>query len=245
MTVEDNHQGQGDPKIDAIKGTQRREKYLVRKLEEQRHQHQLLLERNQRRFTPNPGMLVPKIFQKQAEEAQVSKTLFQKELERNGRPKQQSQEEQQRFNEETRRSLKEEVLRRNKIIAASERHLAEFTRDLTKEEKWIVVKALYQTDGPETEVIAKVGTDTTQRASIQRLQPGAWLNDEVIHHYLILLGLRDEQLVNEGKRSRRSHFFNSYFMTKLTNDGDSEKDGVYEYSNVKSWSKNVPGTFWT
>jgi hypothetical protein len=139
------------------------------------------------------------------------------------------------------RKVEEEVLRKEQAEEAKSR-AAELMRAMTEEEKRIVKRALYEI-GPETEIIAKVGTDTCQRGSIQRLQPGEWLNDEVIHHFLIMLGLRDEQLVKEGKRSRRSHFFKSYFMTKLTNDGDSEKDGVYEYRNVKRWSKNVPGTF--
>jgi hypothetical protein len=122
---------------------------------------------------------------------------------------------------------------------AVDRRSADFLRAKTGEEKWIVERALYEI-GPETEIIAKFDSDACQRASLQGL-PNEWLNDEDTH----MMGLRDEQLVNEGKRSRRSHFFKSDFMTELTNDGDTEKDGVYEYRNVKHCSKQVPGTFWT
>ncbi|GKY91291.1 hypothetical protein MPSEU_000101500 [Mayamaea pseudoterrestris] len=140
------------------------------------------------------------------------------------------------------RAIEEETKRKEQEAEAKKR-AAELMRQMTTQEQDLVKKALYGI-GPNTEVIAKIGSDTCQRGSIQRLQPGEWLNDEVIHYFLIMLSLRDEQLVNEGKRSRRSHFFKSYFMTKLMNDGDSEKDGMYEYKNVKRWSKNVPGKFY-
>jgi hypothetical protein len=98
--------------------------------------------------------------------------------------------------------------------------------------------------GPPTEVIAQVGLDSIQRESIQRLQPGQWLNDEVISYFLVMLALRDEEMCREDPSRKRCHFFKSFFMTKLLNEGHTnpDLDGKYEYGNVKRWSKKVPGT---
>ena len=81
--------------------------------------------------------------------------------------------------------------------------------------------------GPE--IVAKLGEDTVQRRSLGTLLPGEWLNDEVIHFYLLLLARSGQ------------HFFKSFFMTKLLNVGNAQCDGKYEYRNVKRWSKKVEG----
>lgn len=70
------------------------------------------------------------------------------------------------------------------------------------------------------------------------LKDGKWLNDEIIHLYFILLGQRDEELCNRDPYRKRSHFFKSFFMTKLLNEGNY---GTYDYNNVKGWSNKVPG----
>ena len=68
---------------------------------------------------------------------------------------------------------------------------------------------------------------------------------QVIHYFLIMLTKRDEQLCNEEPSRKRCHFFKSFFMTKVLNEGhsDSSKNGKYDYKNVKRWSKKVPGTY--
>jgi Ulp1 family protease len=41
---------------------------------------------------------------------------------------------------------------------------------------------------------------------------------------------------------KRNAFFNSFFMTKLLNEGHSSHSGEYEYNNIRNWSiKFVPG----
>ena len=98
-------------------------------------------------------------------------------------------------------------------------------------------------EGPPGEILARVGTDSVQRQSMHRLQPGEWLNDEAIHYFYVMLSKRDEELCRLDPKRKRSHFFKSFFMTKLLNEGnaDPSKDGQYEYKNVKRWSKHVPG----
>lgn len=117
---------------------------------------------------------------------------------------------------------------------------SELMRDLTEEEQALVQRVLYEI-GPGDEVLAQTGTDTIQRVSIQRLRPRQWLNDEVIHYFYVMLQIRDEQLCAEQPGRRRSHFFKSFFMTKLLNIGHATMNGKYEYKNVKRWSKKVPG----
>lgn len=68
-----------------------------------------------------------------------------------------------------------------------------------------------------------------------------WLSDEVIHFFLAMLAQRDEALCAEDPKRRRCHYFKSFFMTKLLNQGHASMAGVYEYRNVKRWSKKVPG----
>lgn len=51
-----------------------------------------------------------------------------------------------------------------------------------------------------------------------------------------MLSRRDEKLCEKEKGRRRSHFFKSFFITKLLDEA-----GGYRYQNVKRWSKKVPG----
>jgi len=113
-------------------------------------------------------------------------------------------------------------------------------RDLTEDEANIVRDAIYG-DGPLDQVLASSDTDSVQRKSMQKLKPGVWLNDEVIHYFLLMLARRDAELASRpagapGARTRRCHFFRSFFIAKLLDEA-----GGYNYENVKSWSHNVDG----
>jgi sentrin-specific protease 1 len=110
-------------------------------------------------------------------------------------------------------------------------------RPLTDEENDIVQEALYG-DGLSTEKVATSETDSVQRKSMHTLRPCAWLNDEVIHFFLHVLSIRDETLSKLNPGRKRSHFFKSFFFTKLLDEGATNS---YRYSNVKRWSKKVPG----
>ena len=87
------------------------------------------------------------------------------------------------------------------------------------------------------DIMGKAENDYVHRKSLHTLRPGTWLNDEVVHYVCTLLRLRDEKLSLETTGRRRSHFFKSFFLTKLLDD-----DNTYNYANVKNWSKKVPGT---
>jgi len=108
-------------------------------------------------------------------------------------------------------------------------------RPLTEEEQEIVRDAIYGI-GPPDEVLATSDTDSVQRQSLHKLQPGVWLNDEVIHYFLLMLARRDAKLCEEHPSRKPCHFFKSFFITKILDDGRG-----YRYANVKRWSKKVPG----
>ena len=113
-------------------------------------------------------------------------------------------------------------------------------RALNDDERDIVETAI-DGYGHGDEIVAQAGADSVQRASMQTLKPGMWLNDEIIHYFYLMLAKRDEELCKNDSSRKRSHFFKSFFITKLLNEGNASCDGKYEYRNVKRWSKKVPG----
>ncbi|KAL7554597.1 hypothetical protein ACHAWF_018229 [Thalassiosira exigua] len=116
-------------------------------------------------------------------------------------------------------------------------------RTLTSEEKDVVKKAIYGI-GPEGEILAKHDADSVQRGSLHTLQPGQWLNDEVINYFLKnCLAERDQRLCAKQPGRKRSHFFNSFFVQTMFDEKnlDRSKRGKYNYKNVRRWSKKVPG----
>ncbi|KAL3913872.1 MAG: hypothetical protein SGARI_000432, partial [Bacillariaceae sp.] len=129
-----------------------------------------------------------------------------------------------------------------KRLAEAEERARSLMRPFTAEEHERIREAMFGY-GPENEIIAQDGNgaDNVLRRSMQTLQPGQWLNDEVIHYFYLMLAKRDAELCKLDPSRKRSHFFKSFFMTKLLNEGDATRDGEYEYKNVKRWSKKVPG----
>lgn len=110
-------------------------------------------------------------------------------------------------------------------------------KPLTDEESALVHTALWE-GGPSDEKLATSATDSVQRKSMHTLRPGQWLNDEVIHYFFSVLAKRDEALSAAHPGRKRSHFFMSFFFTKLFDEGCTNK---YTYGNVKRWTRNVPG----
>ena len=87
--------------------------------------------------------------------------------------------------------------------------------------------------GPENQelLIEKYAIDMT-RAKMLCLRPRTWLNDEVINFYMNMLMERDQRRSDQSAgKVRSSHFFSSFFMVKLL------QNGKYTYANVKRWSK--------
>ena len=91
-------------------------------------------------------------------------------------------------------------------------------RDFTEEETDLIQEAIWG-GGPSNEILQSEGTDSVQRESMRKLQPGQWLNDEIIHFFYVMLGKRDEELCKADPNRKRSHFFKSFFITTLLNEG--------------------------
>jgi hypothetical protein len=121
--------------------------------------------------------------------------------------------------------------------AEARKAASQLLRPLTDDEHELIQDALYG-PGPESEKLAETATDSVQRKSMRTLRPGQWLNDEVIAYFFKMLAHRDEALTEANPGRKRSHFFNSFFFTKLFDEGGTEQ---YTYKNVKRWSKKVPG----
>jgi sentrin-specific protease 1 len=101
-------------------------------------------------------------------------------------------------------------------------------------------------------VIDKFNIDMT-RSKFACLRERTWLNDEVINFYMSMLQERDDRLCQEQPGRSSSHYFNSFFMSKLL------EKGTYTFSNVRRWTKkfdvsskdkiflpvNISNTHWT
>jgi hypothetical protein len=125
---------------------------------------------------------------------------------------------------------------------ASERAL-ELMRPLSDEEQAMVDDAIFGPADDENEVVASEGADKVIRSSMRKLAPRRWLNDEIIHYFYVMLSKRDAELCKNDPNRKRSHFFKSFFITKLLQEGHHTQDGQYDYNSVKRWSRFVPGTF--
>lgn len=55
---------------------------------------------------------------------------------------------------------------------------------------------------------------------------------QIINFYISMLADRDEALVKSGALPKRSHFFNSFFYTKVSEKG-------YNFANVRRWTRKV------
>lgn len=100
---------------------------------------------------------------------------------------------------------------------------------LSQEEKNKVQKVL---SGPSNSqiLIDKFNIDMS-REKIVCLRPSTWLNDEAINFYMSMLQERDTNLSEKTPNRKTSHYFNSFFMTKLS------EGNTYQYNNVRRWTK--------
>ncbi|VEU43016.1 unnamed protein product [Pseudo-nitzschia multistriata] len=121
-----------------------------------------------------------------------------------------------------------ELEERMKAKEAEER-ASSLMQTLNDDDRQIVEDAIHG-HGGDDQIIAQVGADSVRRASMRTLKPGMWLNDEIIHYFYLMLAKRDEGLWKNDPSLKRSHFFKSFFITKLLNEGSAICDGnnIYE-----------------
>ena len=83
-------------------------------------------------------------------------------------------------------------------------------------------------------VVAKAGKEQVSDKDISRLNPGQWLNDEIINFYGQLLMDRASEVEaskENRKRILQSHYFNTFFWPKLIQG--------YEKGRLAKWTKKV------
>jgi Ulp1 family protease len=73
------------------------------------------------------------------------------------------------------------------------------------------------------------------RQAMQSLKSGQWIKDEVINTFFLLLSHQKEELSKNDVTQKRNGFFNSFFMMKFLNEGQSNHSSDYDYSNVRNW----------
>ncbi|KAJ0234127.1 Ubiquitin-like-specific protease 1A [Hirschfeldia incana] len=100
-------------------------------------------------------------------------------------------------------------------------------RPLSKEDE-IAVKQAFSANVRNILVTHENSNIDITGATLRCLQPGQWLNDEVINLYLVLLKEREAR---EPNKFLKCHFFNTFFFTKLVHSGTG-----YNYGAVRRWT---------
>lgn len=104
-------------------------------------------------------------------------------------------------------------------------------RPLTAEEEALVMANL-KPPWDEQVLVERFGIPMTRRL-MRGLEPGTWLNDEIVNYYTRLHQKRDNRLCRKRDSTRRaSRFFNLYFMSKLL------EEGKYNYARVRRCYRN-------
>ena len=169
-----------------------------------------------------------------AEEAQYSNK---RTMEEERRVRERHIKEEERIQREIEEKEEREKREQEEREAEAQRAAQSLLRYLTEEENELIHNAMYGS-GPGMEKLALSDTDSVQRSSMQTLRTGTWLNDEVIHYFFLMLSKRDEALCATDSSRKRSHYFKSFFFTKLFDEGGTNE---YRYANVKRWSRRVAG----
>ncbi|EAU93455.2 sentrin-specific protease [Coprinopsis cinerea okayama7 len=82
--------------------------------------------------------------------------------------------------------------------------------------------------------VSKCAREAVTAADLRRLNPGQWLNDEVINFYGAMINQRAENGKAKVKRGKvlNAYYFSTFFWTKLTKEG-------YEKGRLAKWTKKV------
>ena len=88
--------------------------------------------------------------------------------------------------------------------------------------------------GEERELIVDKFDIPITRGKLKCLEPGSWLNDEVINFHMKMLQERSAS----GDAYAPSWFCSTFFFSKLTNEqADGRRE--YTYKNVMRWTKRA------
>jgi hypothetical protein len=109
-------------------------------------------------------------------------------------------------------------------------------RSAVNDERDSVNTFMYQL-GNGNEIIDNYRGATITRSSVRRLQPGVWLNDELIQYFAKMVTNQDILLSSVDLSRKRSNIFSSIFHTRLMGEGST--DPGYSYEAVKSWTSKT------
>lgn len=98
----------------------------------------------------------------------------------------------------------------------------------------------------KSNIVSKIKKQQVSRVDLARLQPGQWINDEIINFYGALLLGRSDRRKEEPTQTKEGnqewnqhrktplniHYHSSFFWTKLCLEG-------YEKGRLAKWSKEV------
>jgi sentrin-specific protease 1 len=100
------------------------------------------------------------------------------------------------------------------------------------------IEAFFTPGRNESEVVSSVSKLDMRVKSFRRLQPGVWLDDEIINFTMALLQERAAQKESQGCRGQR--FFSSFHMAKAVGiDTRKPVSNTFNYSEVSKWTKDV------
>jgi hypothetical protein len=108
---------------------------------------------------------------------------------------------------------------------------------LTQEEEELVQIAL-NAEG-ELYVRGLIGGRQMHQVSLVTLKDGTWINDDICTYMLKLLLEREEVMCIGNPTKKRSFWFEPFFFTKLTTDGDGTANGGYNFTGVDKWSEKI------
>ncbi|CCI40892.1 unnamed protein product [Albugo candida] len=123
-----------------------------------------------------------------------------------------------------------ELLRDTITDFHEEMRLALLKKELRADHSMAVADAM-KIGSDKDVIICKFNVDLT-RQHFRRLLPKQWLNDEIINFWFQLLQESNAALAHSGEPEKSCHFFNSFFYTKVSEDG-------YNYRNVRRWTRKV------
>lgn len=134
---------------------------------------------------------------------------------------------QEQFREHKQQKIKDkltlQVVGRRWTKVKQQKQVDHILKELTGEEKTLIDKVNSEYNEDRDKVIVINNTNNINRNSFWSLQPGTWLNDEVISAYMSLL--------NQYHHPNKKYWFcNTYFMVKVKQNASSV---------LKRWSKKA------
>ena len=124
-----------------------------------------------------------------------------------------------------------------------QRHQEYIEKDLDAVEE-VFVESHIDGVGSEDEIVVQSVSmkASVKRKSMRTLATESKITDEIVNYFVEMLSNRDAELSNDDPNRQRSCFFNSFFITKIRNEGNTLLlHDEYQFDNVRKWSKKAPG----